>query len=159
MWRWVFVALPWSMVGVGHDTALHCGVFPIHLPSSPQTKTPISVRVCPVSQTNCVVHPTFRQSVVDWPWSKGPNVGHVTGQLCVLQYWFILVEPLQVFPPFAGDGLEHDLVDDWVPVPQVTVHVDQPLQFVQPPFTGHALVLQYLDVPDEPLHPVPPLEG
>ena len=58
--------------------------------------------------------------------------GHITSLLhsCVISFI-----PRQVLPPWAAGGLEHERERVWVPPPQVTVHVPQFPQVVQPPLT------------------------
>ena len=60
---------------------------------------------------------------------------------CVLQDAFSEPDPGQVAPPLDGAGLLQSLVLNWVPPPQVTLHVPDEAQLPQLPskFLGNLL--------------------
>ena len=79
-----------------------------------------------------------------WPLQELRSILHIIqlilpGQSSMLQLWLIFNNPLQVFPPCPGEGLEHCLQSSWSPPPQETEQLEQVDQLDQPPSTRKSM--------------------
>ena len=72
---------------------------------------------------------------------------------CVLQLCSSVLGPEQPAPPLAGDGQPQERERLWVPPPQETEQLLQPLQPHQPPSTGQPWVLQLWELAPEQAAP------
>ena len=81
-----------------------------------------------VIYVNCMIVNATRQG----------HTNHIVlpGHIPVPHFRSSMVFPWHVLPWNRGSGSLHNLDLDWIPLPHVTVHVDQPSQFAHRPSTS-----------------------